>query len=199
MELKLYKKYINQIKEIIDQFDDFKSIVYAIITAKRFYPFYVKFSTNESFGKPKLLINAQEFAIEILKNPDKKINTDEIKDLNTKIDSIIPDSDDYSDCSDAMDSSIIHYYLLDYIIKKNKENIIYIANYVYDLCDRYAQDSLEITSFTDKTEAIIEQSPVIIENISNEIELLQLINNIRNNQINVDQLINDNVKCFLHI
>ena len=195
MKICFYEEYVNKSHSIIDKLNDYKSLLYAFITAKRFFDFYLSFSTSESFGNPKLLQLAEEIIEKRLKNI--AIDNSVIQELCIEIDKNIPDSDDYGDCSDAMDSSIIHYYILKYIIDGKKEYIKGIADFVYDLCDRYAQEKMQITAIDDEKEKIIETSPIITYNINNELELLIRIQTVEDNKLDLDVFINENTKDFL--
>jgi len=184
MTLNVFKKYIVKTKEYISKMNDFQVVLYGYIIAKRFFPFYKIFSDTEGFGNPKILLSAQNLIHEYLINNNCDIKT--ISKLKDEIDSIIPDSNEY-DCSDAMDAGSIHLYILEFLLSKNKNNINYIANLVYDLLDRYAQAALSLDNNSQESETLIENHKIVLSNIKNEYVLFEelLENKMKNENIDI--------------
>lgn len=129
---------------------------FAILICKKLYFDYQKFTEVENWGDSNLLMDAINVCQKALDHSD---NTHEIKALLTKLESIIPDMDDFGNelGSYALNASAAVYETLEFIVDKDKTHIYNIATYYTDTIDFKIQEDKELTDLE------IENHPVMIE------------------------------------
>lgn len=165
-----YKQYVNDVTIAINEMSTTQALAYGLLLSLRYFDFYLNFHKVEKFGDPNILLQIQHSALKKLQNSDELFDFNLLKG---QIESVIPDSEDFEDCSDAMDSGVIHSYLTEYLLTNEKECITNAAILIYDLFDRYAQAALYFDIYTPKIEEELEMHNVIVENISNEFFIIQ--------------------------
>lgn len=171
--MNIYQGYFTKINAYLQQLSENQLIAYGLITAKRFYNFYAVFSQKENFSNVTVLQEVQKKAYDYLLSKD--YDTVIVEDLKNTVKQVIPDSDDFDDCSDAQSAAFIHYYLIEYILTKDIKSIENIANCVYEFRDRHAQETLSFVSYTKDIEDVIEKNILSKDNIDNEFQLLEKI------------------------
>jgi uncharacterized protein YjaG (DUF416 family) len=167
-----YESYEESVSKYIDSLSTLRCIAYCIIVCKRFFEFFPVFHNKTGFGNPKVLIEAQKFLENIFAGLNK-INIKEAKKLLKELDGQIPDSDDWTDCSNAMDAATVHYYSIDFLIKNDKQDIKYLARYCYDYVDRTAQDEMQIETYSPDNEAAIENHKFVVDEVNLNLMVLK--------------------------
>lgn len=135
-----YSKYENAVKVWLSNIELWQGVLYSLIICRRFYPLYKLFSEKDKWGDHKLLLQAEDILkFWLLGN---KLEEKIVIDTIGKIENNIPDTEDFIDCSDAMDAGIIHLYSLEAIQKQAVDTLRFVARYCYDAMDRRVMDIL---------------------------------------------------------
>ena len=171
-----YKQYLADVQSFVESLSSDQAIAYAIIAAKRFFGFYSEFSKKEAFGDLEILKLIQESATEQMLKGETRSDLAEIIDA---MDGMIPDSEEFDNSTDALDSGSIHFCLATFLISQDKENIKHIANLIYDISDRYAQALIDSEMQDRKFEEAVESHPILVENLNNERAIFREISSVQ--------------------
>jgi uncharacterized protein YjaG (DUF416 family) len=98
----VYGRYIADAASWAKAVDFWRAALYCYVMCQRLEPAYVMFHQREKWGNPQLLKDAQHFV-------HSWLVSDELDDLSARtllaaIESIIPDTEQFADCSDALDA-----------------------------------------------------------------------------------------------
>lgn len=130
---------------------------FAVLICKKLYFDYQKFTEVYNWGDADLLMDAIKACQQAM---EKSVDIDQVKKLVTKIDSIIPDMDDFgSDFlgSYALNASAAVSETLEFILDQDKTHIFNIATYYTDTIDFKIQEDKQLTLLE------IENHPLWIE------------------------------------
>ncbi len=152
-----YRDYIKILKDQTNSQPYKEQLHFALMISKKLYFEYQKFVDKYRWGDADLLMDAINLCQQAIENSG---DLTRIKKLLPKIDSIIPDMDDFGSdhqASYALNASISVYETLEFIKDQDKTHIYNIATYYTDTIDFKIQEDLELT------ELEIENHPLMIE------------------------------------
>lgn len=118
----------------IDRLNSDELIEFGLNICERLLPEYIKFSVNHNWGDVELLKECIEFA---RLGKGKVASHFDVKSYLEKLDSIIPDTEDFGDFdgSYALNASAAVNELVIYMADKNPEHIYNISTYMTDTID----------------------------------------------------------------
>lgn len=190
-------QYTNTSRTNLAAMKKYQKLLYGLIVASRFSPFYSLFSRNNSFGEPRLLEEIREIVKRSILDPS--IDYAIVHELIRRVDALIPDSNIFPDCSDAMDAGLIHLYILEYLAQGDSEKIVHVSNIVYDLLDRKAQDALQIDGVKSPTETQIDNHSIIKNNIEQEYQIQEEVLNAANSPAQIEIILSKLNVAFIDI
>ena len=129
-----------------------KQILLAIAVCKQLFFDYQKFTKENNWGNPDLLLDAINLAENFQASDEQKI-----KDLLPQIHDNCPDSEDFGNASYAINASSAIYETLQFLIDHNSEHIYNIGNCLTDSLDFKIQEDDELT------DEQIDNHPLMIE------------------------------------
>lgn len=127
-------------KEIFDlmtHMNDKARLAFGLSCAERLYPNYVAFHEEQQWGNSAAIRDALDLGWKVLNGESVERNA--LFETLEKVDSIIPDADDFSTIlvSSAMDAAIAAKLILQFIDNHNVESIEKIASLCLDTVDMY--------------------------------------------------------------
>ena len=152
-----YRGYIAILKNQTNSQSYEEQLLFALMICKKLYFQYLKFVDKYQWGDADLLLDAINFCEQSIKQSADSIK---INELLPRIDSIIPDMDDFQSdfqASYALNASITVYETLEFIKDQNKNHIYNIATYYTDTINLKIQEEKTLT------ELEIENHPLMIE------------------------------------
>src|SRR4030095_11528054 len=105
-----YEEFVSKFKSQSASLPRDKQLALAIDICKKLFFDYQKFSTENEWGNPNLLLDAINIAAESRLG---NIDVLAVKSLLPKIDEIIPDTEDFGDASYALNASASVYETLE--------------------------------------------------------------------------------------
>ncbi|HRH37471.1 MAG TPA: DUF416 family protein [Flavobacteriales bacterium] len=129
-----YSTFTSRLGQRLNKMADADLLRFGTEICKRLYPDYAAFVRKHQWGDADLLLDAISVCDRTLpSDPDPEI----IRGLRIRIDTIIPDTDDFGDFngSYALNASAAVAYVLQFLLDKSPENIKYAAALYYDNTD----------------------------------------------------------------
>lgn len=174
--------YREEIRREILNLSPIGRLLFASITCEKLYPNYVLFQTEMKWGNHEILQHAIILLYEII-NKDGQFNEDLLKDIILEVDSITPDTEDFSSIitSFALDACTSIYSSLSYLIDNNIEHIVDVAIYARDTVDLFIQEKDDLSYNDKELELKIENDIFMISEKNRQLELIQKLKEIKSN------------------
>jgi uncharacterized protein YjaG (DUF416 family) len=152
----LYKDFVTAFKRQVYTVSYNQGLQLAIAVCKRLYSDYANFVLTENWGDKDLLIDAIQLCEQA---QNESIDTDRINDLMAKIDTVIPDMDDFGNYngSYALNTAASVYETLQFILDKDPIHIYHIGTHLTDTVD------FKIDEKEDLSSEQIDEHPMMIE------------------------------------
>jgi uncharacterized protein len=127
------------LRERLEKLDTKAQLAFGAICCERLLPNYLAFIQEVAWGNIVFFRDALDLVWSYIAG--KKISIQEIKNNLSLCESVITDADDFPSlyASVARDACFSVCYLLEYLIEKNINAIVYIATYATDSVDMYVQ------------------------------------------------------------
>jgi len=135
-----YDEFTDKFKKQVTAISYERQLNFAIEICLRLLPEYKSFNERSKFGNFETL----QKAIETLKR-STPISENELKNMISEIDKMIPNIDDYSDGSYALNASASVYEALQFVRNKNPEHIFNIGTLITDTVDFKIQENQDLT------------------------------------------------------
>lgn len=176
-------KYRIEIREALKNLSTEKLILFAMLCCERLYPNYFLFSEETGWGDNTVLIEGIDKIVEFLQS--NELNENQIKQIQNKIDSITPSTEDFSTIlvSFALDACTSVYETLDFLLDPNIDKIVDVAIFARDTVDMFIQEK-EMMDYTEpEFEIKIENDPFMKNEKARQVEH---INKLVHNEITPD-------------
>lgn len=152
----VYKDFVTAFKKQVHAVSYEQGLQLAITVCKRLYPDYAHFVLTENWGDKDLLIDAIQLCEQTQK---ESIDISRINDLIAKIDTVIPDMDDFGnyDGSYALNAAASVYETLHFILDKDPIHLYHIGAHLTDTID------FKINEKEDLSDDQIDKHPMMLE------------------------------------
>ena len=139
-----YQEFTNRLQDQITLLSPKRQLETAIKICKELFFDYQNFSEFYKWGNPDFLLDGIDLSEKAL---DGNLDFSKIKELIPKIDSVIPDTEDFGSelGSYALNASVSVYETLEFLIDNDKTHITNICTYYTDTADFKVQEELELT------------------------------------------------------
>jgi uncharacterized protein YjaG (DUF416 family) len=129
------KKFQNQMEIKLQNATDLERIHFALDICKRLLPDYIDFESKNNWGNSNTLSQSIKYLDSNVY--ENKTDLNEIDSLIKKVDSVVPDTEDFSDwdVSFALNSSLSIFELLTYIKDRDYKHIMNISVLMTDNID----------------------------------------------------------------
>ncbi|MFN7844390.1 MAG: DUF416 family protein [Pirellula sp.] len=138
--MEVYSEYDTTMRTWTASLGWWHSVLYCYAICVRSSPLYTAFQLREKWGGNDCILETQELARRFLTG--EKISDHMIDSLYSRLEMVIPDSENFMDCSAAMDAGIIHLYTLSLLKRFDVQETHYVASYCYDLVDAAAGNEI---------------------------------------------------------
>lgn len=160
-------EFEKQIAQKIKNATELERTLFGLDICKRLAPDYTNFEIKNNWGDSKALNESIKF-IETFLNESKN-DLDKLDSIISEIDSIIPDTEDFSDwdVSYALNASVSVYELLMYLKDKDFSHILTISALMTDNIDFKIQ-----MNNNDISEEEIDNHPMLTSEFKYQLELI---------------------------
>jgi len=138
--LQIYDRYITDAASWAKSVPFWRAVLYCFAMCRRLEPDYVAFHKHENWGNPALLRQAQEIIYRWLVL--EQFDEETVRSLLTAMESSIPDTERFSDCSAALDAISVHVYAVEAIAAQSHKHVEYVYTIAYDRADAAAGDAV---------------------------------------------------------
>ena len=165
-----YEKYLEIIERESASLKQDEKIAICLMCCNRLAPLYSKFSQDENWGNPELLIQCRERAATWLIEPAEKPDA-----LFKGLEGVIPDSEDFGSIlgAYAQNASIAHAYLLDQLGTNDRQPLVWALHKCYDTIDIYVQEILDPDLEGNLSSKDIEDHPAMVGEVFWQVERLK--------------------------
>ena len=119
-----------------------KQLQLCILVCKKLFPDYSSFSIENRWGEPTRLLDTINF---IEKSGSAPADSKKIKSMMSKIHQITPDTEDFPDCSFALNSCVAIYCTLELILNRDPQSAEAVGTAYTDTIDFKIQEEKELT------------------------------------------------------
>jgi len=140
MALDVYDQYISDANSWAKSVAFWRALLYCFAMCRRLEPYYVEFHNRERWGDPVLLKQAQEVTYRWLVS--EQLDEGSARNLLATIEPVIPHTDDFDDCSSALDAVSVHVYTVEAIVNSSLKHVEYVYTIAYDRVDAAAGDAV---------------------------------------------------------
>ena len=127
-----YREFDIALKNRINTLSTNEQLELAISVCKKLFPDYQEFHFKHKWGNPNVLIDT----IAICEKDDvHNLDISFLAELLKKVDEVIPDTEDFEDCSYALNAGSAVYETLQFLIDKKSSHIINASTCLTDTID----------------------------------------------------------------
>lgn len=156
-----YKEFIHQFKLQTESLTYQKQFELAVSVCKKLFFDYQKFSEDNNWGDPDLLLDTIRF---VEQSKDLKINAVLLKKKIDQIEAITPDTEDFGDASYALNCCVAVCETLEFLTDNKAEHIFSIGTCLTDTIDFKIQEDNELTeNEIDNNSDMIEARKFLLE------------------------------------
>jgi uncharacterized protein YjaG (DUF416 family) len=151
-------------------------VLFAALTCEMLYPNYVAFEKRTGWGKSEILMEAIAFFYQkVIK--DKLYSVEEIEDMINRIDSVTPDTEDFTDLSTsfALDACTSIYSTLNYLLENNLNHILDVVTYALDTVHMFVQIKEDFNSLDPGSETKIANDLFMIVEKNRQLKLIKTL------------------------
>lgn len=151
-------------------------VLFAALTCEMLYPNYVVFEKRTGWGESEILMEAIAIIYQqVIK--DGLYSVEEIEDMINRIDSITPDTEDFTDLSTsfALDACTSIYSTLNYLLENNLNHILDVVTYAIDTVDMFVQIKEDFNSPDPGIETKIANDQFMIAEKNRQLKLIKTL------------------------
>jgi uncharacterized protein YjaG (DUF416 family) len=149
-----YKGFNKKFQSRINRLEYKKQYELAIAICKKLFPDYKDFHIENNWGDPDILIDAIKSCELYFQSKTGIIS---LKEMLPKIDSIVPDTEDFGNASCALNAGAAVYETLEFLIDRDHKHILNVGTYLINTIDSKLQEE------DDLTEQQIDSHPLMVE------------------------------------
>ena len=136
-----YKDFNKEFQSRINKLEYKRQYELAVAICKKLFPDYKDFYIENHWGDPDVLIDAIKLCELYFQSKTGIIS---LKEMLQKIDSIVPDTEDFGNASYALNASVAVYETLEFIIDRDQKHILNIGAYLIDTINFKIQEDGEL-------------------------------------------------------
>jgi hypothetical protein len=158
-----YEEFNNIFKKQVATLTNAKQLEFGLTICKELFFDYQKFSEINQWGDPDLLMDAIKMCGHAV---DGIMNTSQVKEMIIRIDSIIPDTDEFGNeiGSYGLNASLAVYETLQFLIDNDQIHIYNIGTYYFDTNYIRVQEDMEMpTKDIDRHPMMIKAKTFLLE------------------------------------
>jgi uncharacterized protein YjaG (DUF416 family) len=156
-----YEEFVRKFKSQSAAIPRDKQLSLAITICKKLFFDYQKFSDENNWGQPDLLLDAINLAD---KSRSQEVDLANMKLLLPKIDQITPDTEDFGNASYALNACIAVYETLEFMVDNDPTHIYNVGTYFTDTVYAKIQEDADLTmDQVDNHSQMIEAREFLIE------------------------------------
>jgi hypothetical protein len=137
-----YKTFIESLKRHISALSVVQRKELGLAICKKLFFDYQIFSQENSWGNPDLLLGGINF---IKKSNLQEVDVSQATIFIQEIEKVTPDTEDFSNCSYALNACTAVMDTLDYLIYQKNESILNCCTYLTDTVDFKIQESKDLS------------------------------------------------------
>jgi uncharacterized protein YjaG (DUF416 family) len=149
-----YEQFNIKLKSQIAELSYAKQIKFSLTICKRLFFDYEVFSKKNGWGEPNTLLDA---IIYVDNNDAEHYNIEEINYLFNAVMAVTPDTEDFEECSYALNAACALLELLEFVRDKNWDHVYSVSTMLTDTVD------FQIFENDDVKLEQVDQHPLMIE------------------------------------
>ncbi len=156
----VYSQYTEDVGQWSASLGGWHGVLYSHAVCLRVAPLYFNFSAHEGWGDNGYLMNVHRLAQKFLFEARPDLSS--LDSAYSQLEEVIPDTEDFPDCSAACDAGVIHLYTLSLMRRHDPAEIRYIADYCYNIVDAVAGNELVPAGImTSDMEEALQRHPLV--------------------------------------